>query len=251
MAGPLDRVNKALASVRARAGDCVILLHGLARTEASFLALQTVLEQAGYTVVNQGYASTSAPVEDLAEAALPAALGACPGDGPVHIVTHSMGGILTRVWLSRTRPSRLGRVVMMGPPNRGTELVDALGQIAVFGWLNGPAGQQLGTGEASLPRRLPPADYEVGVIAGTRSVNPVWSAILPGPNDGKVTVEATHVEGEADHVVLPVSHTFMMVNPLAMAQVLLFLRDGAFAPDLTLRDLLSWGGVSGPDRSPG
>ena len=244
-------MNRALASVGARSGDCVILLHGLARTEASFLALQAVLEQAGYLVVNQGYASTSAPVEELAEAALPAAFEACPGDGPIHIVTHSMGGILTRLWLARTRPERLGRVVMMGPPNRGTELVDTFGRIAVFGWLSGPAGQQLGTGEGSVPRGLPPVSYEVGVIAGSRSVNPVSSALLPGPNDGKVTVEATHVEGETDHVVLPVSHTFMMVNPLAMAQVLLFLRDGEFAPGLSLRDLMSWGAVSAPDQSTG
>ena len=175
---------------------CVVLLHGLARTERSFLLMEEVLEGEGYDVVRPGYPSTSASVEELAQNVLPRAFAACE-TAPVHVVSHSMGGILLRWWLTQTRPADLGRIVMMGPPNQGSEVVDTLGDLDAFGWVNGPAGGQLGTGQESLPRRLPAVDYPVGVIAGDRSLNPYFSTLLPGADDGKVSVAATRVSGHA------------------------------------------------------
>ena len=211
-----------------QAADCVVLLHGLARSDGSMSELAEDLAQAGYQTVNVDYPSTNFPVEELADRYIPAAIEACAPDSTVHFVTHSIGGILVRYWLAHNDHSRVGRVVMLVPPNQGSELVDKLGGVRGFYLLNGPAGLQLGTDPASLPNTLGPIPVETGVVAGSKSLNPIYSAIIPGDDDGKVAVARTRLDGMTDFIVLRHTHTWITGAPPAQYQVRYFLEHGSF-----------------------
>lgn len=213
--------------------ECVILLHGLVRTSASLDRLGRYLAAAGYTVENWSYPSRRKPIEALAEQAVPAAVSRCRARRKTRVsfVTHSMGGILVRYYLAQHAIEGLGRVVMISPPNQGSELVDIWSGVPGYRWLNGPAGYQLGTRPGSLPLQLGPANFEVGVIAGTHTTNMLFSWLIPGADDGKVAVARTRLEGMADFLVLPAAHSLMMRDPEVMQQVVHFLQAGRFAHD--------------------
>ena len=208
--------------------DSVILLHGLVRSDRSMQKMETVLSGRGYCVQNVSYDSTRHGIETLAVKAIEPALEACPADRKVHFVTHSLGGILVRQYLSRHRIENLGRVVMLGPPNKGSEVVDKLGDFPGFQFMHGEAGMQLGTGETSVPNRLGAANFDLGIIAGTRSINLILSSMIPGADDGKVSVENTRLEGMSDHLEMKVTHPFMMRNNQVIEQVIHYLENGKF-----------------------
>ncbi len=212
--------------------DCVILLHGLARTTRSMNKIEKAFGARSYQVVNQGYPSRDFPIEELAPMALSKGLDTCRriSQGRVHVVTHSMGGILLRQFLANNEIADLGRVVMIAPPNQGSEVVDYFARIPGFRSVNGPAGLQLGTDAASIPRRLPDADFDVGVIAGTTSINLLLSTQLPGPNDGKVTVEATRLTGMRDFITMPHSHPMLIRRKAVIDQALHYIEHGKFKP---------------------
>jgi len=210
------------------ADPCVVLLHGLWRTENSMNRLEESLVAAGYRVKNIEYESTEKPVDVLADEAVAAGLEACGEAQTIHFVTHSMGGILVRQYLEEKDIDHLGRVVMLGPPNQGSEVIDRYADWPGFEWFSGPAGMQLGTGEASVPRSLGPAHFDLGIIAGNHTINPILSQTLPGRDDGKVSVDATRLEGMNDHMEMPVTHVFMMRNREVIEQVLHYLEHGHF-----------------------
>jgi pimeloyl-ACP methyl ester carboxylesterase len=193
--------------------------------------LEHALRADGYEVLNLHYASQTHDIATLARTTLAPVLGPDAPHARVHVVTHSLGGILVRQYLhDHGVPSRLGRIVMLAPPNQGSEVVDRLRTWPAYRWFNGPAGLQLGTDAQSVPNRLGPipAGVEVGVIAGDFSWNPLLSSALSGPNDGKVSVARSHVTGEQDHIVVRSSHTWLMWRRMTMLHVRTFLREGRF-----------------------
>ncbi len=210
--------------------DGVVLLHGISRTARSFRKMETALVGAGFVTLNLDYASRRKPLADLAEDIKPAIERFADGiDGSIHFVAHSMGGLLTRVYLAKYRPKNLGRVTMLGTPNGGSEIADGLKNFPLYRAFFGPAGQQLGTKrDAATHALLPPIDYPVGVIAGNRSIDPLASLFLPRPHDGRVSVAKTRLDGMTGHVVVPVAHPFLPGNAITIAQTLTFLRSGEF-----------------------
>ncbi|NCC52539.1 MAG: alpha/beta hydrolase [Spartobacteria bacterium] len=210
------------------ADEHVILLHGLCRTTKSMEKMDGALQEAGYTVFNPGYPSRELTVHELAEQYLAPAVEHSSGAEKIHFVTHSLGGIMLRDYLAHHTISNLGNVVMLGPPNQGSEVVDTLRDNPVFQWLNGPAGQELGTATNSLPRTLGKATFSLGIIAGDRSINWINSTMIPGRDDGKVSVARTKIEGMKDHIVLHVPHPYLMKNDEVIEQVIYFLQQAKF-----------------------
>lgn len=210
--------------------DCVILLHGLARTSHSMETMQNALQQENYHVVNINYPSRKKSIEVLSPAAINTGLVQChlKHNEKVHFVTHSMGGILIRYYLEHNKIERLGRIVMLAPPNGGSEVVDKLKKLPGFSFINGQAGSQLGTDVNSLPNKLSSPNCEVGIIAGTKTINPILSLLLSNPDDGKVSVKNTKLEGMSDFITVPVSHPFIMKNDTVIKQTIHFLGDGIF-----------------------
>ncbi len=220
--------NVAQANAQANE-ECVVLMHGLARTSGAMKPLLAPLESAGYRVVNVDYPSRKKTVEALAPLAVKEmGIDQCGESDQVHFVTHSLGGILVRYYFEHNAFSRLGRVVMIAPPNQGSEVVDNLKNIPGYLTFNGPAGMQLGTDENSIPSQLGAVDFALGVIAGKDTVNPILSQYLPNPDDGKVSVESTKVDGMDDFIVMPHTHTFIMRASGVIEQVVYFLQNGRF-----------------------
>ncbi len=210
--------------------EYVILLHGLARSSRSMEKLEKNLITHGYRVVNLDYPSTKHPIEYLAEEILGGVFARYRGkpSSKIHFVTHSLGGIILRYYLKNHNLPNLGRVVMLSPPNQGSEIVNHLKNTLLFKKINGPAGQQLGTDKNSIPLKLGPVDFELGVIAGNRSLNPLYSAILPGQDDGVVSVERAKVKGMIDFLVTRQTHTYIMQSKKVIEQVIHFLKHGVF-----------------------
>ena len=220
----------AISSPAFGAREEVILLHGLCRTSRSMTKMEHALTAAGYQVRNVNYPSRTASIQKLADDAIGKAVSDCQRDGATRIdfVTHSMGGILVRSHLARHPVPMLGRVVMLAPPNQGSEVLDKLDWLFLFKWINGPAGDELGTDENSTSNRLGPANFSAGIIAGDRSINWINSLLIPGPDDGKVSVERTKLAGMTDHLVIHATHPFIMKNHEAIRQTIQFLRTGSF-----------------------
>jgi len=210
--------------------ECVVLLHGLNRSWRAMRPMAAALQAAGYTTANVDYPSQSGSVEEIAPFVVGMGLGKCRDAGAkrIHFVTHSLGGILLRYQNEHSPIQDLGRVVMLGPPNQGSEIIDKTRDWPGFEMFTGDAGAQLGTNIESMPSRLGPVNFELGVIAGTGTINVFASAMLPDPDDGKVSVASTRVEGMNDFLVVGNSHRYITRSDVVIRNTKAFLQSGAF-----------------------
>ena len=225
-------VYSKLPSRRAEVAECVILIHGLGRTYRSMWDMEEKLREAGYHTVNLDYPSRKKTIEEIAGEYIPKAIKECQiyNAEAIHFVTHSLGGIITRKIIKDNRPAVLGSVVMLSPPNKGSYVADALKGRWYYRWINGPAGQQLTTSSDSLPNRLGPVDYPVGIITGNDPAffDTWFTTFIPGVNDGKVAVAQTKLEGMADFMVVSESHTYIMDAVRVQDETIYFLKHGKF-----------------------
>ena len=212
--------------------ECVILLHGLARTVRSMKKMEKALSTVGYQVINVSYPSRTENIETLSTEYIPKMIEQCNRYRPnrIHFVTHSMGGILIRHYLSRHTIANLGRIVMLSPPNQGSEVVDKLKAVPGYNFVNGPAGQQLGTDHNSIPLSLPAVDYPVGIITGNKTINFVLSTLISGENDGKVSTASAKLDGMADLRIVAHTHPLIMRSQKVIDFTQYFLQSGKFGP---------------------
>ncbi|MEE2669965.1 MAG: alpha/beta fold hydrolase [Gemmatimonadota bacterium] len=216
--------------------ETVVMVHGLGRTPMSMALLGERLERAGFRVVNFGYPSRTETVEGLVNRLRQAIQECCPEDKErIHFVTHSMGGIIVRAYLAQYSTGHTGHVVMLSPPNQGSEIADTFADSPILSRLLGPAGSQLGTDSTGIAHQLGPGSFKIGIITGNLSLNPLGSWMIPGSDDGKVSIDRARLEGAIAFLVIPATHTFIMNRQDVAAECILFLREGRFSEQLASR----------------
>jgi pimeloyl-ACP methyl ester carboxylesterase len=221
------------ASANSKEPQTVILLHGIGHTKWNMYFVEHALKKEGYETLNISYPSLSKGIDALSDFIHERLEMAEIWDKnhKINFVTHSMGGIVTSHYLNKYEDSiekeYVGRVVMIAPPNKGSEIADLLKDFTPYKKLFGPAGQELTTSHREKNIKKP--YYEVGVIAGTRG----WPYMLgnvsiKGAHDGRVALERTKMEGMRDHVALPATHSFIAWKPSVHQQIIRFLENGSF-----------------------
>ena len=222
-----------LFSVAIHAEDCVIMLHGLASHSVMMKPIALALDlQPEYRVVNQRYNSYATDISSIAEHVIPKALADCElrDSDRVNFVTHSMGGLLVRSFLENNEISELDAVVMIAPPNQGSEVVDKIRKIYPLEFALGPAGRQLGTGIDQFPASLSLPDFDLGIIAGVKERKLFSPKILPGQDDGAVSLNSTQLATMTDFHQIEATHSGILFDPETIEQTLSFLSYRTFNP---------------------
>ena len=209
----------------------LVLLHGLGRTAYSMAPVERAARKRGYSVLNLGYPSRTARIADLAEHVAHAIQEFAPEVPAMNFVTHSLGGVLLRaaVGAGLLPLERVRRAVLLAPPNQGSEAADFMARVPLLHRIPGVALAELGIAADGVVARLGPVPFDCGVIAGNRTVNPILSLVIPGPDDGKVAIARASATGVRDFVIVPHSHPFIMRAAEVHRQIFHFLDHGRFA----------------------
>lgn len=210
--------------------ECVVVLHGLRGTSSTFNTLSERLQNEGYGVLLVDYPSTQYDIQTLADSIFPQAIRCCePHCHSLHIVAHSMGAILVRYYLQEHPMDKLGRVVMLSPPNHGIALIDRFRGCSLFRTFNGPGGMQLGANKDSFVNSLTAPDYQVGILMSTCSINWLASLFIPGKDDGRVSLSSARLSGMQDFKLIPTNHHVIMKKQETIDEVVQFLKQGKFS----------------------
>lgn len=207
----------------AHSGETVLLLHGAWMNSLVMTYLGHALRQEGFAAHALGYRTMRDPLE-----AHLSRLGnriAALGASRVHLVGHSLGGVIVLRYLQRVADRRVRRAVLLGAPVAGCRAAAGLAERAGGEFM---MGQSLGVWREPFDVSVDPR-FEIGAIAGTRALG--LGAIvtrLPEPNDGVVCVDETKIPALRDHLVLPLGHTLMLVSSRVARQTVSFLKTGAF-----------------------
>jgi pimeloyl-ACP methyl ester carboxylesterase len=231
----LLREDPAPPAAHARGVEDVVLLHGLGRTDRAMRPLAEALAAAGYRVHNLAYPSLAEEPEELVAIVTRQIDACCARAERLHVVTHSLGGLLARASLARAPRANLGRVVMLAPPNHGSAYVDLAREVDLPAAERVPAIAALGTDPAGFALALPAPTYPVGVIAGTRTLNPLDAVVVAGPSDGAVSVASAQLDGMTDFLLVDATHSSIRRKPAVHAQVIAFLRSGRFVHEAATR----------------
>ena len=217
-------------STEDRFHDYVVLIHGLSRTSKSFQKMENHLKQIGFDVLNIDYPSRKYDIQTLTSKFIrPAIQNHCTDkEKKIHFVTHSMGGIIVRYYLKTYPMENIGRVVMLSPPNQGSKVVDFLKDQTTIRKIMGPAFDQLSTDPNGFVNTLGDVDGEVGIITGTRSINWINSIIIPGEDDGKVSVDRARLKNMKDFLVVKRTHPLIMNADEVLDAVVYFIENGNF-----------------------
>ena len=207
--------------------DCIILIHGMGRSALSMLPIKYALSEENHTVINTQYSVWGKTISGLSIEVIPQAINDCPEDQPISFVTHSLGGIIVRHYLSEHHLPRLNSIVMIAPPNHGSEIVDFLKHSFLYPYIKDEVIAELST-DNTLPYIKDNQAVSIGIIAGGKSMNWISSKIIPGIDDGKVSIESTLLDTMDDHIILDNTHTFITMSPTALDQISVFLKNGKF-----------------------
>ncbi len=209
-------------------GDYVIVLHGIVRSSRHMKSLSKYLKRGGFEVVNINYPSTKYQIEELVEIINQEISSRVVEDKKIHFVGYSMGALLIRALIHKYCYKNLGRVLQLAPPNHGSEIADLTKNLWLYKKIFGPSGQQLVTDQKMFEHLFGQVNYDLGIIAGNATLDPIFSIIIPGPDDGRVGVEKTKLEGMKDHIIIKVSHGFFPYSKKVRKQTLHFLQNGNF-----------------------
>ncbi len=207
-------------------GTAVIALHGILRSSHVWSEMEKAMKQDGVTFVRLDYPSTQKPIDEFATQ-LQSVIHSLEGIEEIHLVAHSLGGLVVRKWCQDYSDPRVRRLVMIGTPNSGAELADMLQRNWLFRGLFGPSGQQLQANPNGYIRQLPSPTMEFAVIAGSKGKPDGFNPLIPGDDDGIVTLKSALLPGAVDSMTVRGLHSFLPWHPEVIQATRCYLKTGA------------------------